>query len=234
MDDTNYKDEWILDECLDDYSLVYIGYEDGDANMPQIGDYLDEQLNKENLYGDTNYYIDKQTMLRELTSAKVVSCITHGAYDRIRITDNNTITMQDIDQLDNNAMEGVKLVLLSACNTGARDNGNGVQINRNFADAVFEKGADTVIGFSTEVKVVECNAWTEFFMGVLSIGATIENAISYADTQMQQWRENLWEASKEDISGQTKEEFIAEFSTITAQSRYIRTNQSNLNYVPFS
>ena len=71
-------------------------------------------------------------------------------------------------------------------------------------------------------------------MGVLSIGATIENAISYADTQMQQWRENLWEASKEDISGQTKEEFIAEFSTITAQSRYIRTNQSNLNYVPFS
>ena len=234
VDDTNYKDEWILDECLDDYSLVYIGYEDGDANMPQIGNYLDKRLNKENLYGDINYYIDKQTMLRELTSAKVVSCITHGAYDRIRITDNNTITMQDIDQLDNNAMEGVKLVLLSACNTGARDNGNGVQINRNFADAVFEKGADTVIGFSTEVKVVECNAWTEFFMEVLSIGATIENAISYADTQMQQWRENLWEASKEDISGQTKEEFIAEFSTITAQSRYIRTNQSNLNYVPFS
>lgn len=190
-------------------------------------------MNKENLYGDTNYYIDKQTMLRELTSAKVVSCITHGAYDRIRITDNNTITMQDIDQLDNNAMEGVKLVLLSACYTGARDDGNGVQINRNFADAVFEKGADTVIGFSTKVNVLECNAWTEYFMEALCDGKTIKIAIKDADAKTQQWREEMWKADKGNWK-LSEEDYMKLISTITEQSRYIRTNQSNLNYIPFS
>lgn len=68
----------------------------------------------------------------------------------------------------------------------------------------------------------EGNAWTKFFMIGLSIGANINNALEYADSQTQQWRDSL---------DSTK--VMGNIYTTTAEQRYICSDFSNLNVSVF-
>lgn len=89
------------------------------------------------------------------------------------------LTRANILALPSNALSHLQLVFYGACLTG-----EGGAAAENLVNATYDRGARTVIGFTTEVYCGATNRWTEVFMTYLSNGATIAEAIRQADTSM--------------------------------------------------
>ena len=69
---------------------------------------------------------------------------------------------------------------LGACYTGnTRENTD------NLVDAVYNKGADAVLGFEDVIFINEANLWTQVFMTELTEGVTLAEAMSVADNVVQ-------------------------------------------------
>lgn len=85
-------------------------------------------------------------------------------------------TIDDINSLGNNAFGNLSFVYLGACETGA-----GQANANNLVNAFYNKGADTVLGFTIEVNIAETNFWMENFMTNIAEGDTIQAAIAAAD-----------------------------------------------------
>ena len=175
LDNTSYKDEWLL-HMQKDYTLMYIGYSVGDSLMPPIVSAVDSALQtqaKMNGYGYTS--LSKNELLVHLSSTSIFSCITHGLSSSIGTSD-GTLTINDINSLNNTAFNNLKFVYFGAYLTGSGRSGG-----TNLVNTVYNKGADTVLGFTIEVFVSETNLWTQSFMTNLATGVSINSAMNTAD-----------------------------------------------------
>lgn len=169
------KDEWSL-HMKRDYTLMYIGYAPGDTLMPPIVNVVEAALTTANKDGYGYTSLNKNDLLVHLSSTSIFSCITHGLSSSIAATD-ETLTIEDINSLDNTAFDSLEFVHLGACLTG-----QGKSSATNLVNAFYNKGADTVLGFTIEVFVSETNSWTQSFMLSLASGSTVADAITDADT----------------------------------------------------
>lgn len=169
------KDKWAL-HMQNDYTLMYIGYEPGDTLMPPILNTVKTALTNANKTGYGYTSLNKADLLVHLSSTSIFSCITHGLSTAIATTD-DTLTVNNINALDNTAFDSLKFVYLGACLTG-----EGGSSANNLVNAFYNKGADTVLGFTISVLVGETNSWTKSFMLSLASGSTISKAMTDADT----------------------------------------------------
>lgn len=169
------KDKWAL-HMQNDYTLMYIGYKPGDTLMPPILNTVKTALTNANKTGYGYTSLNKADLLAHLSSTSIFSCITHGLSTAIATTD-DTLTVNNINALDNTAFDSLKFVYLGACLTG-----EGGSSANNLVNAFYNKGADTVLGFTISVLVGETNSWTKSFMLSLASGSTISKAMTDADT----------------------------------------------------
>lgn len=175
IDNNSYRDEWLL-IGQSDYVLMYLGYEDGDPEMPPIVDDVSDELEAEaGMKGYGYTALTEKEMLAHLSSTTVFSCITHGLQNELVTTD-GSVTISDINSLDSTAFDNLKFVYFGACLTGKGGSGA-----NNLVNAVYNKGADAVLGFTISVFVDETNLWTEEFMLALANGATLSSAMNTAD-----------------------------------------------------
>ena len=175
LDNNHYYDEWFL-TAQRDYVLMYIGYEVGDPKMPPIVYAVSTELEtKAGMDGYGYTTLTKEELLAHLSSTTVFSCITHGSQTQIATAD-GYIKVSDINSLDSTAFNNLKFVYFGACETGKGGSGA-----NNLVNAVYNKGADAVLGFKINVFVDETNLWTEKFMVELANGATLSSAMSAAD-----------------------------------------------------
>ena len=185
VDTTSYRDEWELHEKRD-YTLMYIGYEVGDPLMPPILNAVSQALETNagmRGYGYTS--LSKTDLLVHLASTSVFSCITHGLPTSISATD-GYLAVSDINSFSSSAFDNLRFVYLGACYTGYDK-----EDFDNLVNAVYNKGADAVLGFIDEIWVEEANLWTQVFMTTLSEGATLEDAMSTADFVVRDELNNL-------------------------------------------
>lgn len=178
VDDTNYRDEWVL-HLQKDYSLMFIGYSEGDEQMPIILNSIENVLiNTANLsgYGETS-----MTMLElaeHLASSNIYACITHGSQTSIKVSD-GSFTVDNVNDFSANALDNLTFVYLGACKTGCGGDGA-----NNLVNALSSKGVDTVLGFKVDVYVDETYIWTEAFMKSIGRGNTIAQAMDDADAAL--------------------------------------------------
>ena len=173
--DSTYDDEWEI-VGKKDYTLMYIGYEANDPLMPPILDSVSQALYiNAGMYGYEYTTLRKNDLIVYLSSSSMFSCITHGTQTSLAASDTE-LTVSDINALSANAFDELKFVYLGACMTGKGGSGA-----NNLVNSMYSKGADTVLGFTDNIFVVEANFWTEAFMQILSTGCTINYAISVAD-----------------------------------------------------
>ena len=179
VEDENFKDEWLLHEFRD-YTLMYIGYIVGDPLMPPIVDAVSSALtNKAGMDGYGYTSLTTKELRVHLASTTIFSCITHGEPTKL-VTSGGYLDVSDINSLGDDAFDHLKFVYLGACQTGeGRDNAT------NLVNAIYSKGADAVLGFTTNVKVKETNLWTREFMLALADGETLFDAMSAADDAVQ-------------------------------------------------
>lgn len=171
----SYRDEWFFCEQKD-YSLMYIGVEVGDSEMPPIVAAVGDALRTvAEMDGYENTSLTKNEVLVHLSAVSVFSCITHGVQTRILATD-DTLSVADINSLSDSAFDDLKFVYFGACETGK---GKGAEVN--LVNTVYNKGADAVLGFTINVRVNETNEWTKAFMIALAEGKTIASALTEAD-----------------------------------------------------
>ena len=134
------KNEWYIFKKKD-YTLMYIGYEEGDVLMPPILDSVESAL-MNNAYMNGYAYTSMNTndLLMYMSSSKIYSCITHGSPTTI-VTSDGHLTISNVNSLDNNAFDSLQFVYLGACETGY-----GGASGNNLVNAIYNKGADTVFG----------------------------------------------------------------------------------------
>ena len=177
---TDYRDEWIV-YAQKDYTLMYIGSNVGDSLMPPIVSAVDSALRTNaNLDGYAFTSLTKNEALVYLSSSSIFSCITHGLRNSIDVSDGE-LTIADLASINNSAFNQLKLVYLGACLTGM-----GGANHSNLVNSFYNKGVDTVLGFTIEVNVYETNSWTKHFMLSLSQGNTIASAMEVADDAVKQ------------------------------------------------
>ncbi len=175
IDNNSYRDEWILHKQKD-YTLMYLGKEEGDEDMPPIISSVSVALqDNADMNGYAYTYLSKDDALVNLSSTSVFSCITHGSQTSITVSD-GYLTISDINSLGSSAFNNLRFVYLGACETGKGGSGA-----NNLVNAIYSKGADAVLGFTVSVYVTETNMWTTAFMLSLSEGATLQVAMNAAD-----------------------------------------------------
>lgn len=101
----------------------------------------------------------------------------HGTQSRIALNaaQNVNFRYSYVDELPTNSFSNCKLVLYAACST-AMGGANGT----NLVNSTKNRGAGTVVGFSTTVMSNEVDAWSIQFFYVLSMGYTVNAACDYA------------------------------------------------------
>ena len=172
------KDEWILTP-LDDYTLMYIGEQNGDPLMPDILNNVDTALINAGMTGNSYTYLTTNDLITDLLSSTIFSCITHGEMSAIDTSDSQ-LTVEDINELPYDAFQDLELVVLGACWTGLGGSGG-----NNLVNAISNHGAGTTIGFTVSVSVEPTNLWIETFMTKLAIGCTVARAMDIADEEVE-------------------------------------------------
>lgn len=166
VQDDSYIDEWILRTDSKDYALVYVGSEESSNNENNMNELIETvrwYMDKAEKNGSTYRAIEKEDAFYEIASSKVVSYITHGKYDRIALSDDKVMTIQDIQNLKSDTLKDCNLAVLTACYAGylssnsteqvKDENGNVINVTYNVADALHDKGIKTVIAFKGAVNV---------------------------------------------------------------------------------
>ena len=174
-DQLDGKDEWAI-HFPRDFTLMYIGQETGDVAMgPLLTEVNYSLLDDATMNGYAYTSLNKDDLLIHLATSKIFNCITHGTQTSIAVTDGE-LTIQDINQLADDALAGLDFVYLGACLTGmGRENAV------NLVNALHSKGAKVILGFTGLARISETNMWTEAFMDDLAKGSTISEAMEVAD-----------------------------------------------------
>jgi hypothetical protein len=158
------------------YTGMYIGDSDGDTNMQLIKNAVMGRLNYNGYYGSDFHSITKTQLESELTSKNAFFCITHGDWDRIRLTNDVWFTISDLNAISNSDLSDLSFVFLGACLTAS----GGVNAT-NLVNTFYSKGVDVVIGFSSEISIEVANFWIKEFLMKLADGVTIQAAFDVAD-----------------------------------------------------
>ena len=136
-------------------------------------------------YYDSRIYgnnLDDPTMTAALfaaymTNTEFLYFRGHGAKNYIMLNAAQTVRFRStyISELPTNIFNNCKLVLYASCLTGqGRDTG------MSLVNSTANRGVATVIGFETEVKAGEVDAWSIRFFEALSNGSTVSDACSAA------------------------------------------------------
>lgn len=167
------------------YCNVYPGLNEQDTLIETVRNDIDAAFYN-NGYGghmhilqpNPNNNLNVATFKEHLKTARLVSCITHGNVDRIKLSTGNIFYISDLSSLSSSDLNKLKFVYLGACLTGY-----GEEDEPNIVNAFYEKGVDMVIGFSTSVVVVECDYWSKHFMIKIAEGNTVNDSINHAKNQ---------------------------------------------------
>lgn len=121
--------------------------------------------------------MNKQTFLSELQQHDIFYCVVHGSTAQtMQISYNpvTRITMNDINSLESDALNNLKLVILACCNLGnGRENGN------NMANLLHSKGVETVIAFENIVYGTEIEGWVSLFFANITPNKTVKDTINF-------------------------------------------------------
>lgn len=175
VQNTSYRDEWIF---IYDYCNMYIGAQNGDPLMLPILSAVHNQFSSNGYFGFGYTDLTKPQLHQQWGRIRIFSCITHGAYDRIRLG-TSRYEISDIEGMDSTYMNSLQFVYYGACETG-----KGGSSAENLVNVTKAKGVDIVLGFTTEVLIDETNFWSEELMKNIASGLSVGNSIAQADEAM--------------------------------------------------
>lgn len=137
--------------------------------------------------------VSPNTVLNSMLSSTIFGYGGHGASRHIVLEENKSdpalsivLSADTIYGLDNGALSDCRLAYFNACYTGWRSNGVDC-----FLDAVYSKGAKTVIGYSVPALTPHTNTWNHYFFQFCSLGHTIEEACLEANYAMKRLHGNI-------------------------------------------
>ena len=184
--DSNYEDEW---EVIYAEKVTLLALHDVDEE-PRYA-YFNEatynfriETNNSLSFVKTDW--DEQwsgtEMINYLQNSEIYFIHTHGEKNGIQIGPNNSmLTMADIANLD---LSTLQLAVLLACET-AKDYSAAHIVSRapvNFVEQMILCGAETVIGFTGQPEVNDCNhlAW-RLVENMITEGMSVEDAVTNID-----------------------------------------------------
>ena len=177
INDNDYSDEWILLHHKD-YTWVHLPHNTYDTTMDKTIRQI--KIAWSDYDGYTSSSMTTAEMLQHLASSDVFVCITHGTTSTLQTAD-GYLSIDMINALEDGALADVELVVLGACEAGAYSH------TGNIAEALYEKGVQTVIAFKVDVSVFELLEWIMLFAQELGRESTISQALDYADEEMEEY-----------------------------------------------
>ena len=169
------SDEWVISTYVD-YVLAFIVETGTFDTLELVLQNVENSLRTNtHMIGVDQSQMSTDQMLLYLSNTSFFACLTHGTSTTID-TNSGVLTVSDINSLSNTAFDNLRFVYLGACDTGMP-----VTSGTNLVDAIYNKGADAVLGFVHQIDQDEGNYWTEQFILSLSYGNTIAQAMVDAD-----------------------------------------------------
>ena len=183
VDDSNYKDEWII--CSFDYSiLLAIDDTDGASRHTYFSSTKSNlEQEKEGMVSvvSTSRYsaCSVSSMISYLQSNDIFFIHTHGEKTGFKIATSGTefIYMNDFTGV---SLTNLKLAVLMTCYTGLDFNPSHITSNSpvNIVEKMVICGAETVVGFNDITKVSDCNKFApDLTQKLVQNGLSIEDAI---------------------------------------------------------
>lgn len=156
--DSNYRDEWIL-FGRQDCSLTATC--DSDTRSDAFC-YIENALLNNGIGSVFNSYnqqlsLDKCEIEALMCNSEIMLEVSHGCRTYITARDSN-ISIEDIQNLSDDAFENTKLVLLGSCMTA-----EGGYNAENFAHELSNAGVMTVIGFENRINQEVFDIWARNF-----------------------------------------------------------------------
>ncbi len=182
LENTNYKDEWLL--YYDNYKYKFLALDEKDVERNRYFKDVTQIINS-NLNGDIyqNFYssIDKDEMKRLLCNSDIFILHSHGCKEGLYISSSSYLSMNDINNLN---LNGLRFSLLLTCNTA--EDFSKDHINNNSPVNIVEKmvccGAETVVGFREKTYVSDCNQFAvSFIQETVKNNKTVAEAINDID-----------------------------------------------------
>jgi len=209
---TNNSDEWMISQYID-YVLAYVGDSSSDYRMVCLRNNAESNLKENaNAVGIAYTTMTNEDCALFIQETDVFISLSHGTKDSIKLsgTTSSSCTYFSINYMEEENianLSNLKFVFFAACLTGEGRTGAD-----NLVNAVKDRGAKNVLGFTIEVNQEETNEWTKEFVSSLSEGNTIGAAMDDADEKVS---EN------------------SEYTNLTTTSTY-RYFVGNMNYIPFN
>ena len=180
---TIYKDEWIIESTEYDARLLAIkeGGVIRDEYFPASANLLSSYLTT-----DIQRYayeeISDDLMIHYLENCSFYVIHTHGQQNGIKLSSSNCLIMSELSSAD---LSDLEFALLLTCNTGLGGYDSTRVANNNpynFVEQMICCGAETVIGFSDNTSVVDCNKFViDFLELTLEYGYSVSEAIEEID-----------------------------------------------------
>lgn len=121
-----------------------------------------------------------QTVSEVLTimqSTYTTAIAAHGSSTSISLS-GGSLSVSNINALSDNALSNNRFIHYSSCSTGY-----GGENAANLVNATYAKGAQIVLGYTTQVYINVNNAWDEiFYEAVYRYGCSIDEAMTLADS----------------------------------------------------
>ena len=171
-----YSNKWTIHQHKD-YSLMYIGETEGEEEILPILEAVNTaMIDDAGMDGYENTSMTKEEMIKHISSCKIFSCVTHGEPTYLVTSGANNFSIADVNALADDAFDNLQLVYMGACLTG-----QGCDGADNLVNALYDKGADVVIGFTVRTDQNETYTWTQAFMKSIAEGNSVAQAMMAAD-----------------------------------------------------
>lgn len=194
-DDEDYQDEWQV--CNFDTSLL-MAIEDVDgAARDEYFAFTEEHLQtvKNSMISTVSTIEFSEctvtNMISYLKSSDIFIIHTHGNKDRFQIGDGSVITMQNLQNTD---LSNIDLAVLLTCRTGRDFNRSNIENNdpQNMVEQMVVCGAETVIGFSEDTYVSDCNNFAPDLMKkIIKDGLSVQDAVDSIEYKWPRYLDNM-------------------------------------------
>lgn len=196
--DSNYIDEWIVEEKCD-VSLIAIPESyDRSSFFPSVVSSLSSIGYNTNVF-QKKLCMNHNFMINRMENSKITVIRTHGSQTSIS-TSNESVDVSKMSALPSAALSYSELIIYGACKTGLGKSGSS-----NLVNATHSAGASIVIGFEKTVYSGEVNQWCQAFFTALSSGKTVLASCSEADTYVN----SHWHVSHPSLAITTDSWYIA-------------------------
>lgn len=166
------------------FSFAYDGY--SSATMNKFLQTYFDNMNYQTWYcyvnTGKNYAFDKMKM------SHIWDFRGHGAPGVIAFTTDgehfNTIEISDINSLNANALSTERVIVACACSTAVNTDGSSTATKyNNLVEAMYEKGAHCVIGFTDSINTQKASLWNKCLFQYASQGHSIYDSMTFAENQ---------------------------------------------------